>query len=70
MVQGTAQPALWEAESGCPHLLALNCYRTFPSSMAASCPPLPGLQDIGALKALKNPPDVIKRIFDCVLLLR
>lgn len=27
-------------------------------------------QDIGALKALKNPPDVIKRIFDCVLLLR
>jgi len=28
------------------------------------------LQDIGALKALKNPPDVIKRIFDCVLLLR
>jgi hypothetical protein len=28
------------------------------------------LQDITALKALKNPPDVIKRIFDCVLLLR
>ena len=27
-------------------------------------------KDIGALKALKNPPDVIKRIFDCVLLLR
>jgi hypothetical protein len=28
------------------------------------------LQDITSLKALKNPPDVIKRIFDCVLLLR
>ena len=27
-------------------------------------------KDIGALKALKNPPDIIKRIFDCVLLLR
>ena len=27
-------------------------------------------KDIGSLKALKNPPDVIKRIFDCVLLLR
>lgn len=27
-------------------------------------------KDINALKALKNPPDVIKRIFDCVLLLR
>eukprot|EP00887_Chlorella_sp_A99_P001633 scaffold8.g1633.t1 len=27
-------------------------------------------KDITALKALKNPPDVIKRIFDCVLLLR
>lgn len=27
-------------------------------------------KDIGALKALKNPPDVIKRIFDTVLLLR
>ena len=27
-------------------------------------------KDIGALKALKNPPDVVKRIFDCVLLLR
>lgn len=27
-------------------------------------------KDITALKALKNPPDVIKRIFDTVLLLR
>ena len=27
-------------------------------------------KDIGALKALKNPPDVIKRIFDTVLVLR
>ena len=27
-------------------------------------------KDIGALKALKNPPDIIKRIFDTVLLLR
>jgi hypothetical protein len=27
-------------------------------------------KDIGALKALKNPPDVVKRIFDCVLVLR
>ena len=27
-------------------------------------------KDINGLKALKNPPDVIKRIFDCVLLLR
>ncbi len=27
-------------------------------------------KDINSLKALKNPPDVIKRIFDCVLLLR
>lgn len=27
-------------------------------------------KDIQGLKALKNPPDVIKRIFDCVLLLR
>jgi dynein heavy chain, axonemal len=27
-------------------------------------------RDINALKALKNPPDVIKRIFDTVLLLR
>ena len=27
-------------------------------------------KDIGALKALKNPPDIVKRIFDCVLLLR
>jgi hypothetical protein len=27
-------------------------------------------KDITSLKALKNPPDVIKRIFDCVLLLR
>lgn len=27
-------------------------------------------KDITALKALKNPPDIIKRIFDCVLLLR
>ena len=28
------------------------------------------LKDIVALKALKNPPDIVKRIFDCVLLLR
>jgi dynein heavy chain, axonemal len=27
-------------------------------------------KDIGQLKALKNPPDIVKRIFDCVLLLR
>jgi dynein heavy chain len=27
-------------------------------------------KDITSLKALKNPPDVVKRIFDCVLLLR
>jgi hypothetical protein len=27
-------------------------------------------KDIVSLKALKNPPDVVKRIFDCVLLLR
>ena len=27
-------------------------------------------KDITALKALKNPPDIVKRIFDCVLLLR
>ena len=27
-------------------------------------------KDIGSLKALKNPPDVVTRIFDCVLLLR
>lgn len=27
-------------------------------------------KDIGALKALKNPPDIVKRIFDCVILLR
>ncbi len=27
-------------------------------------------KDINSLKALKNPPDVVKRIFDCVLLLR
>ena len=27
-------------------------------------------KDIGSLKALKNPPDIVKRIFDCVLLLR
>lgn len=27
-------------------------------------------KDIQSLKALKNPPDVVKRIFDCVLLLR
>ena len=27
-------------------------------------------RDITALKALKNPPDVVKRIFDAVLLLR
>ena len=27
-------------------------------------------KDIGALKALKNPPDVVKRIFDAVLMLR
>lgn len=27
-------------------------------------------KDIVGLKALKNPPDVVKRIFDCVLLLR
>ena len=27
-------------------------------------------KDISGLKALKNPPDVVKRIFDCVLLLR
>lgn len=27
-------------------------------------------KDIVALKALKNPPDIVKRIFDCVLLLR
>jgi dynein heavy chain len=27
-------------------------------------------KDIGALKALKNPPDVVKRIFDAVLVLR
>ena len=27
-------------------------------------------KDIASLKALKNPPDVVKRIFDCVLLLR
>lgn len=27
-------------------------------------------KDITSLKALKNPPDIIKRIFDCVLLLR
>lgn len=27
-------------------------------------------KDIGALKALKNPPDIVKRIFDCVLILR
>ncbi len=26
--------------------------------------------DITSLKALKNPPDVVKRIFDCVLLLK
>ena len=27
-------------------------------------------KDINSLKALKNPPDVVKRIFDAVLLLR
>ncbi len=27
-------------------------------------------KDIVGLKALKNPPDIVKRIFDCVLLLR
>ena len=27
-------------------------------------------KDITALKALKNPPDIVKRIFNCVLLLR
>lgn len=27
-------------------------------------------KDITGLKALKNPPDIVKRIFDCVLLLR
>lgn len=27
-------------------------------------------KDIGSLKALKNPPDIVKRIFDAVLLLR
>ena len=27
-------------------------------------------KDIASLKALKNPPDIVKRIFDCVLLLR
>jgi dynein heavy chain, axonemal len=27
-------------------------------------------KDIGSLKALKNPPDIVKRIFDCVILLR
>ena len=27
-------------------------------------------KDITSLKALKNPPDVVKRIFDCVLILR
>lgn len=26
--------------------------------------------DINSLKALKNPPNIVKRIFDCVLLLR
>ena len=28
------------------------------------------LKDINSLKALKSPPDIVKRIFDCVLLLR
>ena len=32
--------------------------------------PRPPAQDIASLKVLKNPPDVVKRIFDCVLLLR
>lgn len=27
-------------------------------------------KDIVGLKALKNPPDIVKRIFDCVLILR
>ena len=27
-------------------------------------------KDINSLKALKSPPDIVKRIFDCVLLLR
>lgn len=27
-------------------------------------------KDITSLKALKSPPDIVKRIFDCVLLLR
>lgn len=27
-------------------------------------------KDINSLKALKNPPDIVKRIFDCVLILR
>lgn len=27
-------------------------------------------KDINNLKALKNPPDIVKRIFDCVLLLK
>ena len=27
-------------------------------------------KDIVSLKALKNPPDIVKRIFDCVLILR
>lgn len=27
-------------------------------------------KDIGALKALKKPPDIVKRIFDCVIVLR
>lgn len=27
-------------------------------------------KDIVSLKALKSPPDIVKRIFDCVLLLR
>ena len=27
-------------------------------------------KDIASLKALKSPPDIVKRIFDCVLLLR
>ena len=27
-------------------------------------------KDITSLKALKSPPDIVRRIFDCVLLLR
>lgn len=47
------------------HHSSLSCLPPSPLPPSARPP-----QDITSLKALRNPPDVIKRIFDCVLLLR